>query len=650
MKKTEDSEIPEPKDSETDYEEEEDELQQLKKELKEVEKETSSTQKTKQQCEALRNEIAKLKQEGTNEMILHEYQELLEEKKKLIRAANSEITEEDYNKIKSEVDELKKAGKKKYEEDLIKAKNKLLGSAVNPSTTKIVELEKKIRKEEARRIDIASVVRKSSVAREVDLCFLVDCTGSMEQYIQEVKKKIQVIVETSKRMLPDLKFSVAFVGYRDHCDGAARIVVLDFTTSISCFQLFIATVPATGGGDAAEDVFGGIEEVTKLSWRKKTRILIHIADRPCHGTRFHDSSVGDEYPNGDPRGLRIEELLPKLKALQITYWFIRLNHSTDLMIKVFHSIMEMYQIDLTSVDNLLEDIERLIFNSVKKTEMKISKEIIKDDAIGRVQCEIVSETPDWTTLESKNVRVWRNKIPSSLFQLREGLVLYCEPKLCSIKMASHPFSEGSVKIAYEAINCSENNKRLVLKRFIDIYENPFEKYLQEMETQSVAAALAAKFNKIKPVEAKGLHYVDVATVTFDKLGEKSHFSMERYIPGKYSKFTDNYGFVSETEYAATLNAFSHWTYWATEKYLMVVDFQGVREETSGEVRYVLTDPAIHSRMEPDRRFGTTDWGDKGMHSFFQSHYCNEICKALGLKRHRLQPMQTSISKPSVINP
>ena len=333
LKKTEDSEIPEPKDSETDYEEEQDELQQLKKKV-----------------EALKIEIAKLKQDATNEMTRDEY---------------PEITEEDKNKIKLEVNKLKKAEKKKYE-DLVKVKDKLLGSAAN---TKTAELEKKIRKEESRRRDIALVIKKTSAAREVDLCFLVDCTGSMEQYIQEVKRKIQVIVEKSKRMLPDLKFSVAFVGYRDHCDGAARIVVLDFTTSTSDFQSFMATVPATGGGDDAEDVFGGIEEVTKLSWRKKTRILIHIADSPCHGTRFHDDSDNyDEYPNGDPRGLRIEELLPKLKALQITYWFIRLNHSTDLMIKVFQSIMKMYQIDLTSVDNLLKAIERLIFNSVKKTK------------------------------------------------------------------------------------------------------------------------------------------------------------------------------------------------------------------------------------------------------------------------------------------
>jgi hypothetical protein len=51
---------------------------------------------------------------------------------------------------------------------------------------------------------------------------------------------------------------------------------------------------------------------------------------------------------------------------------------------------------------------------------------------------------------------------------------------------------------------------------------------------------------------------------------------------------------------------------------MVVDLQGVKEESSGEVRYVLTDPAIHCGSV--RRFGKTNLGREGMYKFFRTYY------------------------------
>lgn len=68
---------------------------------------------------------------------------------------------------------------------------------------------------------------------------------------------------------------------------------------------------------------------------------------------------------------------------------------------------------------------------------------------------------------------------------------------------------------------------------------------------------------------------------------------------------------------------------------MVVDLQGVKDESSGEVRYVLTDPAVHCGKVT--RFGKTNLGREGMYNFFRTHYCNSICKAMGLKFHRFQP-------------
>ena len=619
-----------------------DELAKLKKNLEE------SKQKEKgEMFQTLTRELSELKKakEDREKRDTKKEEELRSEIEKLKKEREETTTKERENlkKLEREVNELKEAETKertkdKYEE-LKKVKDKMEESATKVRTkTKIAELTKEIRAEEARRKEINRILQIMATAQAVDLCFLVDCTGSMASYIQGVKEKIQTIVEKSKRTLPDLNFSVAFVGYRDHCDGEDRTVVLNFTTSILEFQSFMGSVEAKGGGDTAEDVFGGIEEVTKLSWNKQTRMLFHIADSPCHGTRFHDPSVSDDDPDGDRRGLQIEDLLSKLEGLKVIYWFAKLNNLTDLMVQVFQSIMNIAQINLDSVDSLVDAVVGSITASVNIYEHGVLEEVVKEDMKGEMlSYKLVTGQPDWGAVEIKNVMVWRNKIPFDLSSLQKPLEVLCEPKR-TMKIAANPFAKGALRIAYYGIDSTDGEDKgniMVLKQFLYINQNRLDLFKEQMEIQSVAIALAKKFNSIKPAGTRDVHFAEVSTVAITDGEEKIYYALERYIPGKYVKFNNNAGFVNETSYAATLHAFSHWTYWATNRYVMVVDLQGVKEESSGEVQYVLTDPAVHCGSL--RRFGNTNLGREGMYKFFRTHYCNGICKAMALKFHRFQP-------------
>ena len=91
-----------------------------------------------------------------------------------------------------------------------------------------------------------------------------------------------------------------FVGYRDHCDGEERIITMDFG-SISDFETVLSSVKAIGGGDTCEDVHGGLEAILQLSWQSPNRCLIHIADAPAHGSRFHDG-CNDAYKDYNDTG------------------------------------------------------------------------------------------------------------------------------------------------------------------------------------------------------------------------------------------------------------------------------------------------------------------------------------------------------------
>ena len=468
--------------------------------------------------------------------------------------------------LRSQSDLLTEDEEKKLYEKFLQQKANMEDTASRCVTrTRIDELETEVLAEEERKREIDRVLKLMAGAQSVNLCFLLDCTGSMASYINGVKEKIQHIVNISKKMFANFDFSVAFVGYRDHCDGNARIIILDFTESIIQFQSHMTAVTATGGGDAPEDVFGGIEEVTKLSWSKHTRILFHIADSPCHGNRFHDPSVSDDYPNGDPRGLKIEDLLAKLQEMNILYWFAKLGNTTDQMIKEFQSLMSINEIDLASADDLVQAVVGSISVSVEIMEKNAGDEVVREGVTGEVKFQIVKELPHWESITAKKVSVRKIVIPDDVKNLRRDFKIYNDDDR-SIIIANNPFAEGKLRIAFHGKDKNDDGKPpLVLKQFKFTSENQLDRYVEQMEIQCVAVALSRKFNAIKPKGTRDVHFADVSVVTATEGTQEVHYAMENYIPGEYIKFNSNSGFVNESSYTATLNAFSHWTYLASNR-------------------------------------------------------------------------------------
>lgn len=102
-----------------------------------------------------------------------------------------------------------------------------------------------------------------------------------------------------------------------------------------------------------------------------------------------------------------------------------------------------------------------------------------------------------------------------------------------------------------------------------------------------------------------------------------YITAERYIPGAYTKFNGNDGYVSATAEAQVMDvvaAFSHFSFEHTGGEELCVDVQGVG------CRW--TDPQLHSRS---RCYGPADLGAEGMRLFFLSHRCSVLCRALGLR-------------------
>lgn len=128
-------------------------------------------------------------------------------------------------------------------------------------------------------------VRKFPVLDQVDsidVCFLVDCTGTMSKHLASLRQHLTDIVKTLSSRANLVR--VAFVGYRD-VDDEEPFCIVSFSSSIPKVIQFLDTVRTCGGGgDAAEDVFGGLQKAIDLEWSNgpnSVKCLVHIADGMC---------------------------------------------------------------------------------------------------------------------------------------------------------------------------------------------------------------------------------------------------------------------------------------------------------------------------------------------------------------------------------
>lgn len=170
----------------------------------------------------------------------------------------------------------------------------------------------------------------------VKLCFVMDCTASMEPWIRTARHEVLNIVDSVEEKHPHADVQVAFVGYRDHGDSE-RILLHNFS-DVPALYTYLHTVAAMGGDDAAEDVAGGLRQAHTLSWeRADLCLLYHIADAPAHGMLYHNEDVSDTYPEGDPLGLDPASILRQFATEGFHYTFVRITRHTDKMTRVFET-------------------------------------------------------------------------------------------------------------------------------------------------------------------------------------------------------------------------------------------------------------------------------------------------------------------------
>ena len=175
----------------------------------------------------------------------------------------------------------------------------------------------------------------------LDLLFIMDITESMQDLLDETRNSIKYILDKIKKDSPGIDVRFAYEGYRDFADlkEGQKYYTIDFETDMNVFKNKLDEITALGGGDDAEDVAGGLHAGLNMTWRSNARYAILIADAPGHGSKYHEKDVEDNYPEGDPNGYVLEELMRDYAKKNINLCLTKIDDYTD---KMFKAIKESY--------------------------------------------------------------------------------------------------------------------------------------------------------------------------------------------------------------------------------------------------------------------------------------------------------------------
>jgi Mg-chelatase subunit ChlD len=130
----------------------------------------------------------------------------------------------------------------------------------------------------------------------IEVCFVLDTTGSMGGLIEGAKQKIWSIANEMIGAQPTPELKLGLIGYRDRDD---EYVVKSFslTDDIDAIYGHLREFQAGGGGDAPESVNEALAEaIHKMPWsndNKVLKIIFLVGDAPPH----MDYPNGPKYPD-----------------------------------------------------------------------------------------------------------------------------------------------------------------------------------------------------------------------------------------------------------------------------------------------------------------------------------------------------------------
>ncbi|MFK7990759.1 MAG: VIT domain-containing protein [Sandaracinaceae bacterium] len=135
----------------------------------------------------------------------------------------------------------------------------------------------------------------------LDLVFLVDETGSMGPYINQVATRLLSLIATLENLPLCKSLRLGLITYRDHPpqDHTYASRATELTGDLGTIEAAVRAMVASGGGDGPESVTDGLADAVRMAWRPNAaRVVVWFGDAPPHGVE----PSGDGFPEGCPCG------------------------------------------------------------------------------------------------------------------------------------------------------------------------------------------------------------------------------------------------------------------------------------------------------------------------------------------------------------
>ncbi len=138
--------------------------------------------------------------------------------------------------------------------------------------------------------DRYNLSEKAMVKSDVDVCFVVDATGSMGDEINYLKEELMDVMMQFQQSAPCSPIRLSSVFYKDFGDDYVTRK-MPFVNRIDDVVSFVSEQYAGGGGDFPEAVQTGLDvAINEMDWNEKalTKIIFLILDAPPHDQNAKD--------------------------------------------------------------------------------------------------------------------------------------------------------------------------------------------------------------------------------------------------------------------------------------------------------------------------------------------------------------------------
>ena len=140
----------------------------------------------------------------------------------------------------------------------------------------------------------------------LDVCFLIDTTGSMGDEIGRIKHTLLAVTKRLRDLAVEFDLRYGAVLYRDLTDDYVTMRRL-FSSDIEGFDAALRAVEAGGGGDMPESLNQGLAEaIGQMDWRQDAaKLCFLVADAPPHMDYAGDVAYDRSMRAAAERGIKV---------------------------------------------------------------------------------------------------------------------------------------------------------------------------------------------------------------------------------------------------------------------------------------------------------------------------------------------------------